>query len=74
MHSLWSKDFHVVIDYPKNLYPAAVAMASNHNFRLKDYIATSTRPEALTFILHGNPVDQILFVLKPVQGGGGSCK
>jgi hypothetical protein len=74
MHTLWSKDFHVVIDYPKNLYTSATAMASDHNFRLKDYIATSTQPRTLTFILHGNPVDQIIFALKPVQGGGGSCK
>jgi hypothetical protein len=74
MHSLWSKDFHIVFDYPKNLHPDARAMASEHNFRLKDYIATSTHPEELVFRLHGNPVNQIVFVLKPVQGGGGSCK
>jgi hypothetical protein len=74
MHSLWSKDFHVVFDYPRNLYSSATAMASDHNFRLKDYIATSTHPQELVFRLHGNPVDQIVFALKPVQGGGGSCK
>lgn len=74
MHSLWSKDFHIVFDYPKNLHPSATAMASEHNFRLKDYIATTTHPEQLVFRLHGNPVDQIVFLLTPVKGGGGSCK
>jgi hypothetical protein len=76
MHTLWSKDFHVVTDYPKGLYPNANlnSMASNHNFRLKDYIATSTKPEQLTFRLHGNPIDQIVFLLEPVTGGGGPCK
>src|SRR5205823_4998190 len=34
MHTLWSKDFHIVFDYPKGLYAAATAMASQHNFRL----------------------------------------
>jgi hypothetical protein len=76
MHSLWSKDFHVVTDYPKNLYPnpGLNSMASNHNFRLKDYIAVSTAPMQLRFGLHGNPVDQIVFLLKPVTGGGGTCQ
>ena len=74
MHTLWSKDFHIVFDYPKGLYTSATAMASEHNFRLKDYIATSTHPQQLVFRLHGNPVDQIVFVLKPVTGGGGPCK
>jgi hypothetical protein len=73
MHSLWSKDFHVVFDYPRGLYSSATAMASTHNFRLKDYIATSTKPEPLVFRLHGNPIDQIVFELTPVQGGGGAC-
>jgi len=72
MHTLWSKDFHIVFDYPKDLYPSATAI--EHNFRLKDYIATSTHPEQLVFRLHGNPIDQIVFALEPVQGGGGSCK
>jgi len=49
-------------------------MASQHNFRLKDYIAASTKPEALRFGIHGNPVDQIVFVLKPVKGGGRACQ
>ncbi|HWS70519.1 MAG TPA: hypothetical protein VN605_00330, partial [Thermoanaerobaculia bacterium] len=74
MHSLGSKDFHVVFDYPRGLYSSATAMASDHNFRLKDYIATSTQPQQLVFRLHGNPIDQIVFALKPVQGGGGSCR
>jgi hypothetical protein len=74
MHTLWSKDFHVVFDYPKGLYQAATAMASEHNFRLKDYIAISTHPQELVFRLHGNPINQIVFALKPVTGGGGSCK
>ncbi|MEK6372534.1 MAG: hypothetical protein AABO58_07530 [Acidobacteriota bacterium] len=73
MHTLWSKDFHIVLDYPKGLYPSASAMARDHNFRLKDYIAKSTKPKDLVFILHGNPINQILFTLKPVQGGGGHC-
>jgi hypothetical protein len=74
MHTLWSKDFHVVFDYPRGLYASATAMAPDHNFRLKDYIATSTQPKELVFRIHGNPVDQIVFTLKPVHGGGGSCK
>jgi len=74
MHSLWSKDFHVVFDYPKNLYPNARAMASEHNFRLKDFIATSTQPQQLVFKLHGNPINQVVFALKPVTGGGGACR
>jgi hypothetical protein len=74
MHSRSSEDFHIVFDYPKGLHPAARAMARDHNFRLKDYIATSTKPKALVFGIHGNPVDQILFSLKPVQGGGGACQ
>jgi hypothetical protein len=74
MHTLWSKDFHVVLDYPHGLYASATAMASDHNFRLKDYIASSTHPQELVFRLHGNPVDQIVFSLKPVTGGGGGCQ
>jgi hypothetical protein len=74
MHSLASKDFHIVFDYPEGLHPAARAMARDHNFRLKDYIATSTAPKALVYGIHANPMDQILFQLKPVQGGGGDCK
>jgi hypothetical protein len=74
MHTLSSKDFHIVFDYPKGLYPSATAMARDHNFRLKDYIATSTQPKELVFGIHGNPVDQILFSLKPVVGGGGACQ
>lgn len=73
MHSLWSKDFHIVFDYPKGLYPSATSMARDHNFRLKDYIGLSTQPKDLVFGIHGNPVDQILFSLKPVTGGGGPC-
>lgn len=75
MHSKYSKDFHIVFDYPPGLHPAARAMAQNaHNFRLKDFIAASTHPEELRFGIHANPVDQIVFVLKPVTGGGGACK
>jgi len=76
MHSLWSKDFHVVTDYPKNLStnPTLNSMASTHNFRLKDYIATSTKPMELKFLQHGNSFGWIVFLLKPVQGGGGPCK
>ena len=73
MHSLWSKDFHIVFDYPKGLYPSATSMARDHNFRLKDYIATSTQPTQLVFGIHGNPVNQILFSIGPVTGGGGPC-
>jgi hypothetical protein len=73
MHTLWSKDFHIVFTYPKGLNPYASAMARDHNFRLKDYIATSTQPKDLVFGIHANPVDQILFSLKPVTGGGGAC-
>jgi len=73
MHTLWSKDFHIVFDYPNNLYPSATAMAGEHNFRLKDYIAKSTHAQELVFKLHGNPINQIVFMLKPVQGGGGHC-
>lgn len=73
MHSLWSKDFHVVFDYPRGLYSSATAMASEHNFRLKDFIAISTQAQPLVFRLHGNPIDQIVFQLKPVRGGGGAC-
>ena len=68
------KDFHVVFDYPKGLYPAAISMATQHNFRLKDYIAPTTHPETLNFHIHGNPVNQIVFELTPVTGGGGACK
>ncbi len=50
------------------------ALASNHNFRLKDYIATSTRPKELILRSYGNPVNQIVFTLKPVQGGGGKLQ
>jgi hypothetical protein len=74
MHTLWSKDFHVVFNYPKGLYPSATAMASDHNFRLKDYIATSTRPRDLVFLLHGNPIGQLVVTLKQVQSGGGPCQ
>jgi len=55
MRSLWSKDFHVVFDYPRNLYTSATAMSSDHNFRLKDYIATSTHPTGTGLQLHGKP-------------------
>ena len=79
MHSRSSADFHIVFEYPVGLYPRGelqviTSMARDHNFRLKDYIATSTQPKALVYGIHGSPVDQILFLLKPVQGGGGQCE
>lgn len=73
MHTLWTKDFHVVLDYPTGLFPSALGMATGHNFRLKDYIATSTQAQELVFRIHGNPVDQLVISLKPVRGGGGVC-
>jgi len=75
MHSADSKDFHVVLDYPRNLYenPTTQAMAEDHNFRLADYISPATAPKDLRFVLHGNPVQQIVIHLKPVTGGGGAC-
>lgn len=73
MHSRSSVDFHIVFNYPKGLLDNTTSMARDHNFRLKDYIATSTQPKELVFGIHGNPVDQILFSLKPVTGGGGAC-
>lgn len=73
MHSRSSVDFHIVFNYPKGLLDNTTSMARDHNFRLKDYIATSTKPKELVFGIHGNPVDQILFSLGPVTGGGGPC-
>jgi hypothetical protein len=74
MHGVRNQDFHIVFNYPEGLHPAAMAMARDHNFRLKDYIAKSTEPKALVYGIHANPMDQILFQLKPVQGGGGACQ
>jgi hypothetical protein len=73
MHTAASRDYHVVMDYPKDLYPSAIAMATDHNFHLADYNSSARRPEELVFHIHGNPVQQIVITLKPVQGGGGSC-
>ena len=73
MHTASSKDFHVVDDYPRNLYPAAIGMAAEHNFRLVDSIAEGTKPMELVFHIHGNPVQQFTMTLKPVKGGGGDC-
>jgi hypothetical protein len=73
MHTIASTDFHVVLDYPPGLYPNAIAMAQNHNFRLSDYLSTATEPMTLTFQIHANPVGQLLVVLTPVSGGGGPC-
>ena len=74
MHTLWTKDFHIVFDYPKGLYPSAVSMATDHNFRLKDYVSPATKARELIFGVHGNPVNQLLVILKPVEGGGGRCE
>jgi hypothetical protein len=74
MHTLWTKDFHIVFDYPKGLYPSAISMATDHNFRLKDYVSPATKPRQLLFGVHGNPVNQLLVALKPAQGGGGTCE
>ena len=73
MHTMSSQDFHVVDDYPRDLYPATLGMATQHNFRLKDYIAVSTAPQELVFRIHGNPIGQMTMWLTPVQGGGGDC-
>jgi len=62
-----------VDDYPRGLYPAAIGMAAEHNFRLVDYIAEATAPKELVFNIHGNPVQQMTMTLKPVKGGGGDC-
>src|SRR5262245_2213527 len=71
MHTAGSQDFHVVNDYPRGLYPSAIGMAAEHNFRLKDYISSATAPMELVFHIHGNPVGQMTMTLKPVKGGGG---
>ena len=73
MHTASSKDFHVVNDYPRALYPSAIGMAAEHNFRLVDYIAETTAPKELVFHIHGNPVQQMTMTLTPVKGGGGGC-
>ena len=74
MHTAFSRDYHIVSDYPRDLYPATMAMASTHNFRLENYIAPNTVPTELTFLLHGNPVRQMIIKAKPVKGGGEPCK
>jgi hypothetical protein len=73
MHTPSSKDFHVVNDYPADLYPSAIGMAIEHNFHLADYISAKTAPMTLEFHIHGNPIEQFWMQLTPVQGGGGSC-
>ena len=73
MHTAFSRDYHIVVDYPRDLYPATMAMASTHNFRLENYIALNTAPTELTFLLHGNPVRQMVIKAKPVKGGGQPC-
>lgn len=73
MHTADSRDFHIVLDYPRRLYEAAIAMAEQHNFRLHDYISPATAPMELQFKIHGNPIRQIVITLKPVKGGGEAC-
>jgi hypothetical protein len=73
MHSAYSRDYHVVNDYPRDLYPATLGMASTHNFRLENYISPATKPAELTFKLHGNPVRQMTMQVRPVKGGGQPC-
>ena len=73
MHTAFSRDYHIVNDYPRDLYPATLGMASTHNFRLENYISPATVPTELTFRVHGNPVRQMAIQVKPVKGGGEPC-
>jgi hypothetical protein len=73
MHTPLSRDYHIVNDYPRDLYPATLGMASTHNFRLENYISPATVPTELTFRVHGNPVRQMTIQAKPVKGGGEPC-
>ena len=73
MHTAYSRDYHIVNDYPRDLYPATLGMASTHNFRLENYISPATAPAELTFKLHGNPIRQMTIQVKPVKGGGEPC-
>lgn len=73
MHTAFSADFHVVNDYPKHLYASTIGMAPQHNFRLQNYISPLTKADDLRFEVHGTPFGQMLFTIKPVKGGGGSC-
>jgi len=73
MHTAYSRDYHIVNDYPRDLYPATLGMASTHNFRLENYISPATAPMELTFRVHGNPLRQMAIQAKPVKGGGEPC-
>ncbi len=75
MHTPASRDYHVVLDYPRGLYenPTTLAMAPDHNFHMFDYISPATKAMDLRFTIHGNPVQQIVIHLKPVTGGGDPC-
>ena len=75
MHTPASRDYHVVLDYPRGLYenPTTMAMAPDHNFHMFDYISPATKAMDLRFTIHGNPVQQIVIHLKPVTGGGDPC-